>query len=269
MNYRNAWLVFQKDWAEVRQSKQLLIPIIALPLVIEVILPTMSIQVPALFGGMSLASQGGGLPLPPQFSSLASTMTSQQAFVYLMSTVIFAPFMLLVPLLVSSIISSDSFAGEKERKTIEGLLATPLSDTELLVGKILGALIPALAATWISGMIYMIVTDALDYPLFGYLILPNLFWIIILFGLAPTFALAAIGLSVIISSRVNGTREAQQLTGILVIPIIILMLGEISGVLTLGLAGLIGILFSVVALDYIVLRLGLRLFNRERIISKL
>jgi ABC-2 type transport system permease protein len=267
LNFRNAWLVFQKDWAEIRQSKQILVPIVVLPLVIVVVLPTMATQLPALFGGiMNNSSQ---TLLPSQFSSLSAHMDPKQSFVYIMATVIFAPFALLVPLLVSSIISSDSFAGEKERKTIEGLLATPLSDTELLVGKILGALLPALVATWGSATVYTIVTDTFDYPLFGYPILPNLLWIVILLGLAPAFAIAAIGLSVIISSRVNGSREAQQLTGILVIPIIILMLGEISGVVTLGVLGLVAILGGVVALDYAILRVGLRLFSRERIIAKL
>jgi ABC-2 type transport system permease protein len=196
-------------------------------------------------------------------------MNPKQSFVYMMATVVFAPFTLLVPLLVSSIISSDSFAGEKERKTIEGLLATPLSDTELLVGKILVALIPALAATWGAAAIYTIVTDLFDYQLFGYPILPNLIWIVILFGLAPAFAIAAIGLSVIISSRVNGAREAQQLSGILVIPIVILMIGEISGIVLVGVLAVLAILVGVVALDYVIIRVGLRLFNRERILSRL
>jgi ABC-2 type transport system permease protein len=260
--------VFKKDWSEIRSSSQILIPIIILPLVIVVILPTFAVQVPALFGGVSNDPGSQGM-FPSQFSAILGGMNSRQSFVYVMATVVFAPFTLLVPLLVSSIISSDSFAGEKERKTIEGLLATPLTDTELLVGKILAALIPALAATWGAAFIYTVVTDAFDYSLFGYPILPNPIWIVILLGLAPAFAIASIGLSVIISSRVNGAREAQQLSGILVIPIIILMLGEISGIVLIGMVALFAILAGVIALDYAILRIGLKLFNRERILSKL
>jgi ABC-2 type transport system permease protein len=265
----NAWLVFQKDWAEIKSSKQILIPIITLPLVIVVLLPTIAIQVPALSSGGAALTGSNGMVLPPQFSTLLSGMNLEQSFVYLMTTVVFAPFTLLVPLLVSSIISSDSFAGEKERKTVEGLLATPLSDTELLVGKILVALIPAMAATWGAAVIYIALTDLLDFPLFGYLLLPNLLWIAILFGLAPAFAIASIGLSVIISSRVNGAREAQQLSGILVIPIVILMIGEISGIVLIGLIAVLAILFGAIALDYVIMRIGLRLFNREKILSNL
>jgi ABC-2 type transport system permease protein len=266
LNPRNAWLVFQKDWSEIRQSKQILVPIIVLPLVIVVVLPTVAVQLPGTLAGSSSITQSA---LPQQFSSLTAGMGSKESFIYLMGTIVFAPFTLLVPLLVSSIISSDSFAGEKERKTIEGLLATPLSDSELLVGKILAALVPALVATWASAAIYSIVTDVIDYPLFGYAILPNSVWLVILFGLTPAFALASIGLSVIISSRVNGSREAQQLTGLLVIPIVILMIGEISGLLTVGILGLVGLLGAVAFLDYFVLQLGRKVFSRERLLSKI
>jgi ABC-2 type transport system permease protein len=277
LNLGHAWLVFQKDWSEIKSSKQILIPIIVLPLVIVVLLPTIAVQVPALFGGAASVagsqSTGGSDTtislFPSEFSKLLNGMSARQSFVYMMATVVFAPFTLLVPLLVSSIISSDSFAGEKERKTIEALLATPLSDTELLVGKILVALIPALTATWGAAAIYIVLTDLLDYPLFGYFILPNLLWIAMLLGLAPAFAIAAIGLSVIISSRVSGAREAQQLSGILVIPIVILMIGEISGIVLIGIEAILAILAGVVFLDYVILRVGLKLFNRERILSKL
>ena len=262
MKFENIWLVFQKDWQEIKQSKQILIPIIVLPLVIVVVLPTLAVQAPTALGGIPTNSSLSGLPA-------LGGMNDKQSFVYMMATVVFAPFTLLVPLLVSSIISSDSFAGEKERKTIEGLLATPLSDSELLVGKILAAFIPALVATWGSATLYALLTDILDYPLFGYPILPSPAWLVILLCLAPTFAIASSGLSVIISSRVSGSREAQQLSGLLVIPIVILMIGQISGVLLIGLSALVGLLIGVIALDYVILKAGLKLFNRERIISKL
>jgi ABC-2 type transport system permease protein len=113
-------LVFRKDWQEIRQSKQMLIPIIILPVVMVVVLPLVAIQVPVIL----ISGQGAGNPstsfsLPFEISSLTAGMTAKQAFVYSMSTVFFAPFTLLVPLIVSSIISADSFAGEKERKTVE------------------------------------------------------------------------------------------------------------------------------------------------------
>jgi ABC-type Na+ efflux pump permease subunit len=151
MNIHNAMLVFRKDWLEIKQSKQLLIPIFVLPIVMVVFLPVVAVQIPVLaFSGNGAGSFASTFSLPFEIAGLTAGMTAKQAFVYSMSTVFFAPFTMLVPLIVSSIISSDSFAGEKERKTVEALLATPLSDMELLFGKTLVSFLPAMAVTFLS-----------------------------------------------------------------------------------------------------------------------
>jgi ABC-2 type transport system permease protein len=264
-------MVFKKDWSEISQSKQMLIPIFVLPIMMVVALPVVAIQVPVLLS----SSQGNGsaiastFNLPFQISSLTQGMTEKQAFVYSMTTVFFAPFTMLVPLIVSSIISSDSFAGEKERKTVEALLATPIDDMELLFGKILASFIPAMLVTFLSFALYAGITDYLDYPLFGYPILPNMLWVLILVGIAPAFAIAATGLTVIVSTRVSGTREAQQISGLLVVPIVVLLFGQTSGILLLGFDTLIAVLIGMIIVDYIILGIGVKLFSRERILSKL
>ncbi len=133
-------LVFRKDWLEIKQSKQLLVPIFVLPILMVVALPLIAVQIPVLMisgSGAGNTPLSATLTLPFEISALTAGMTAKQAFVYSMSAVFFAPFTMLVPLIVSSIISSDSFAGEKERKTVEALLASPLSDMELLLGKTL------------------------------------------------------------------------------------------------------------------------------------
>lgn len=268
MKLEYAWLVFRKDWSEIRHSKQLIVPVILMPLVMVVILPIVAIQIPV---SMSTTSQYSSalLELPFQISSLTVGMTNVQAFVYTMATVFFAPFTMLVPLIVASIIASDSFAGEKERKTIEALLATPISDSEMLFGKILASFIPTMASTALAFVAYAAITDYLDFPIFGHLILPNLMWILIILGLAPTFAIAATGLTVIISVRVSGTREAQQLSGLLVIPIIGVMFAQTSGVMILGTASLVSLILIMCVVDYLIIRVGTRLFNREKILTKM
>ena len=270
MKIQNAMLVFRKDWLEIKQSKQMLIPIFVLPIVMVVFLPVVAVQIPVLaLSGNGAGSFSSSFSLPFEIAGMTAGMTAKQAFVYSMSTVFFAPFTMLVPLIVSSIISSDSFAGEKERKTVEALLATPLSDMELLFGKTLVSFIPAMIVTFLSFSIYAGITDYLDYPMFGYAILPNSLWVLILLGLAPAFAIAATGLTVIVSTRVSGTREAQQISGLLVIPIIALLFGQTTGALLLGMDTLIVLLAGMIVVDYVILRLGVRLFNRERILSKL
>ncbi len=140
---------------------------------------------------------------------------------------------------------------------------------ELLLGKTLASFVPVMLVTLLSFGIYAGITDYLDYPMFGYAILPNFIWILILVGIAPAFAIAATGMTVIVSTIVSGTREAQQISGLLVIPIIVLLFGQTTGVVLLGVNTLLIVLALMIVLDYFILRIGVRLFNRERILSKL
>ena len=181
----------------------------------------------------------------------------------------FAPFFLIIPVMASSVMGSDSFAGERERKTIEALLATPISDSELLLGKILVSFIPAMLVTFVSFGVYATIVDALTVGMFnGMLLLPNVNFLIMIFGVAPTIALCSIGLTVIISAKVKGFKEAQQISVVLLLPVLGLVFAQISGVLVLGplvLAALIGVLAIV---DVAVFYVGVKIFRREEILSK-
>src|SRR4030042_6106143 len=109
-------------------------------------------------------------------------MTTQQVLIYIMTLYFFAALFLTMPVMASSVIASDSFAGEKERKTIEALLATPISDGELFLGKVLVSFIPAMIVTIASFISYSIVVDVSTFALFnGTLLLSTLEWLITIF----------------------------------------------------------------------------------------
>jgi ABC-type Na+ efflux pump permease subunit len=130
--------------------------------------------------------------LPSDVQAQLANFTPDQIMVYIMSVYFFAPFFLIIPIMASSVMGSDSFAGEKERKTIEALLATPLTDGELLMGKILVSLIPALAVTFVSFAIYAVIIDVATFSMFGgMLLIPNMVWLIMIFGVTPTLPYAA------------------------------------------------------------------------------
>ncbi len=265
-------LVFKKDYREVSRNWQVILPIVVVPLMFSVLLPVIVVVIPSLVAmpGSSLGIEEMIRNLPSSIKDQLVGMTEQQILVYVMSLYFFAPFFLIIPLMASSVISSDSFAGEKERKTIEALLATPLSDSELFLGKILVSFIPSMIVTVVSFIIYSAVTDLSSfYVLDGRLLLPNLVWIMLIFGLAPAVALAGIGLTVMISAKVKGFREAQQISAILLVPILALVFGQVTGAIIFGptvVAVLVG-MFAVI--DLIVFYLGVKLFKREEILSKL
>lgn len=272
MNLHNVWLVFRKDWREIKRNRQVLTPILIIPILVSVLLPVVIVSIPNFSPSttFSTANLESFLKnLPANVINEINGMTAQQSTIHLLVLYFLAPIFLIVPIMASSVIASDSFAGEKERKTIEALLATPLTDAELFLGKILVAFIPAIIITFASFAIYSTVVDFLTFDIFnGILLMPNQIWITMIFGLAPAIALTSIGLTVTISAKVKGFREAQQISVILLAPILGLVFGQISGALFLGdtvLYTLIGI-FGLV--DVIVFYIGIKVFQREEILSK-
>ena len=266
------FLVFWKDWTEVRRNWQVVLPIVVLPLVFAVFIPAVFFLAT---GSVSGSTSSGGfdtlirnLPLSEQ-TDLAG-MTATQRMIYVMVLYFFAPFFLIIPIMASSVIASDSFAGEKERKTIEGLLATPLTDSELILGKILVSFIPSVIVTIVAFAAYSTSVDVLGYSLFGgRLLLPNINWLMLVLGLAPIVSLMAIGLTVIVSARVRGFREAQQISALLILPVLVLLFAQAAGLMIFGpiVILLLMVLFAVV--DIVVFRVGLGLFRREEIISRI
>jgi ABC-2 type transport system permease protein len=207
--------------------------------------------------------------LPANIQSEIAGMTAQQILVYILALYLFAPFFLIIPLMASSVIASDSFAGEKERKTIEALLATPISDSELFLGKVLVSFIPSMIVTFASFAIYSIVVDITALTIFnGRLLLPNAAWLSLIFGLAPTVALASVGLTVIISAKVKGFREAQQISVILLVPILALVFGQASGAIIIGPLMVAALIGAFALLDLLVFYIGIKMFKREEILSK-
>jgi len=266
-------LVFRKDWCEIKRNWQIFFPIVVVPFLISVLLPTLIIVTPSLssISGPPMENSTAMMRnLPSQVRDELVGMNAWQALVYVMSLYFFAPFFLIIPLMASSVIASDSFAGEKERKTIEAILATPISDSELLLGKMLVSFIPSMIVTAASFAIYTTVIDVFSFEIFdGRLLLPNPVWLMLIFGVAPTIALAGIGLTVMISARVKGVREAQQISSILLLPILMLVLGQISGAIFLGPTVVAILIAAFVVVDLIVFYIGLRSFKREEILPRL
>lgn len=273
MRIEKAVLVFKKDWVEVRRNWQVILPIVVVPLMVSVFLPVVLTLIPSLAPEQEVSLDGFQelmQNLPSHIQERLAGMTVSQVMIYLMAVYFFAPFFLLIPLMASSVIASDSFAGEKERKTIEALLATPISDGELFFGKMLVSFIPSMIVTFVSFAVYTIVFDVMAYGIFnGMFILPTIDWILLIFGLAPTVALASIGLTVMISGKVKGFREAQQISVVLLIPILAMVFGQITGAIIFGPLVILVLICVFLLIDFVVFKLGLKLFKREEILSKL
>ena len=98
--------------------------------------------------------------------------------------------------------------------------------------------------------------------------MPNALWLTMILGLAPEIALTRIGLTVAISSKVKGFRETQQISVILLAPILGLVVDQISGTLFLGPIVFFALIGAFEAADIFVFYVSVKVFKREEILSK-
>jgi len=265
-------LVFSKDWLEIRRNRQILFPLLVIPLIFAIMLPLMAItsttSVPPQASSYGLQTLVKTLPV--HLKDEIAGMTGRQAIMYMLSVYLFAPVFLIIPVMASSIIASDSFAGEKERRTVEALLATPLSDGEMLLGKMLVSFVPAIVVTAAAFFVYSVTIDQFTLGLFdGRLLFPNNTWLMMIFGLAPTLAFADIALTVIISARAKGVREAQQISALFLVPMIGIVIGQVSGALLLD-PWLVNVMTTVlIVIDIVVFAACTKAFGRDHMLARL
>ena len=179
----------------------------------------------------------------------------------------FSLLLLLVPIVSATALATHAVIGEKQSKALEPLLATPISTLELLAAKTLTPFLFALALTWGAAAIEVLGAVAIGEPGVWRAILgPRLF---IMFGvLGPLVVLASLQVSVIVSSRSSDPRSAQQLTALLILPITVIFVAQLMGLLVVGPRALVLGALGCLALNAVLLWVGVRVFQRETILTR-
>ena len=186
-----------------------------------------------------------------------------QAFIFQQFLVL----LVLSPVAASMSSAAFSIIGEKQARTLEPLLATPISTTELLSAKILGAFVPGAGLTLGTFAVYLAGTAMLASPgVYRALLTPASLAVVFLVG--PLASLLALQMAVCVSSRVNDARSAQQIGALVILPIAGLLIAQVVGsiVLTAWLA--LGIAAALAVLNVFVLRIAVVLFDRESILTR-
>ena len=269
MNLRAVRAIVRKDLSVVLQSKAVLLPLIIVPAVMLLVLPLLASFAPQYVNVPGANDLGALLErMPESFAQRFAGLDETQSVVVLLLVYLFAPLYLIVPLMVASVIAADAFAGEKERRTLEALLFTPTTDRELLLGKLLSGFVPALAVAWGGFVVYAVVANAAAWPVMGRVFFPTGMWWVLALWVAPAVAAVGLGATVLVSARVNTFQEAYQIGGVVVLPIIVLLIGQATGVLvfSLALVVLLGAFFWAAAAALLVF--GARGFRRGDVLSR-
>jgi hypothetical protein len=147
-------------------------------------------------------------------------------------------------------------------------LATPTTDGELLLGKSLATFLPTIGVTYIGAAIFITIMDVWSYIKFGLFLLPNADLALILGLMAPLACILSVEANIIISSRVNDIRAAQQLGTLVVLPLILLLVFSVQ-ITTIPISLLALIVSAVLAVaDIALFSLSKATFQREEILTK-
>jgi ABC-type Na+ efflux pump permease subunit len=260
MDLRKSYAIMSNDISEVFSSKAIYMPMIAVPAFFAVMLPVLTYYI-SIYNLSGLAAH-----LVGSAADLVSGIgPNGQRFMAYFSIYVLGPIFMTMPIFTASVIAADSFAGEKERKTSEAILSTPVTTIELLVGKIAASFIPAVLLTLVVFAIYGSMINYLSMKAFGTYLLPTLSWLLMIL-LAPFLSLAAIGIVVLVSAHVQGIKEAQQISSLLILPVMLLPFASIFGVADLSPGFFAETMAVLTLIDISVIYVGIRSFRKEAIL---
>jgi ABC-type Na+ efflux pump permease subunit len=270
MNWRKIRMITWKDLLEVKQNKSVVISMALVPLLLMVIMPLAMLVISSQAGSADAFNdpdiQMMFERMPASIGTMLAGMNDTQMSIAMILGFLFAPMFLILPLMLSASVAAESFAGERERKTLEALLYTPATDAELFIGKSLAAFIPAVLVAWLSFVLYTLVLNIAGWPIFGYIWFPLPSWYPLVFWVTPAFAALGVGATVLISSRVQTFMGAYQTSGSLVLLVLGLFVGQASGVVYLeGYVGMIlGLIIWLVA--GVLFFIAIQQFNRKKLL---
>jgi ABC-2 type transport system permease protein len=267
VNRRAIGAIVRRDLAVVGRSKAVMIPLIVMPVIFVLVLPVLAGLIARIdFPPGDLADLLESVP-PEIVRDLPASPGARLAGLVL--GYLLPPMTLVVPLIVAQVIATDAVAGERERGTLEGLLLAPVNDRDLLVAKLLVALIPAYAVLFGGALVYGIVADVMLWPSIGELFLPRVNWLLLVLWLGPALSGAALALSLVISARTRTIQGAQQIAGVSILPLVFLIVGQFSGLVFLSpiLVVVVGVVLWGLALLFV--WIGSRSLARERLGSRL
>jgi len=254
--------IMLKEWAEVFKNRAVLFSIIFIPMLFTA-LPLILLYTTRSPDVASLGEQ-----VPPQFLRLCPPGLSggECMQVYIISQ--FMLLFMLTPLMIPVNIAAYSIVGEKAARSLEPLLATPITTTELLAGKNLAATTPAVLATWLSFAIYALGAKVLGTSSRVLSAIFDPMWLTAVFVAGPLLAILSVNFCLMVSSRVNDPRVAEQLSAAVMMPLLLLFFGQIVGLIFLSRRLVLILCLVLTVVDALLVYLAVQLFQRETILTR-
>ncbi|MDA4112432.1 MAG: ABC transporter permease [Thaumarchaeota archaeon] len=246
MRLSKSWIIASKDFKMFLKKKNIIYSAFVVPLLASIFLPIVIYYI---------EQQNGGSGIPP------SELT------YLLPALTF--FYLILAGLIPTTIASYSIIGEKVEKSFERLLATPTTDSEILLGKGISSFLPPMGAILVGAAIYMVLMDVVTHGTLGYYFFPNWNAAVVFFLAVPLATVMSVEWNVIVSARVSDVRVAQQIGMLLVLPFAGVYIGGELGIVPLDNTSVLLIIAAILlVVDLLLLYVARATFRREEILTK-
>jgi ABC-2 type transport system permease protein len=231
------WTVARTDLRQLLESRDFWVPMALLGVFFFVLVPGFLLVVIEGMGNVGAVQQvSQALELLPKSAQAAvpAGADASSKVQYVLAVYLFAPIAVVVPLTISSAIGASTIVGERERGTGEFLAHSPADTREIYLGKLVASIIPGYLTTAVGFGVYSLIVNLVVGPDVGGWFFPTASWWLLIAWVLPPFLAISLSLVLRLSARVKSTAAAQQATGLVTLPLIIIAYGQSTGALATG-----------------------------------
>jgi ABC-type transport system involved in multi-copper enzyme maturation permease subunit len=262
--------ITRTDLRQLWQSPDFWVPMVVLAAFFFVLSPLSLLWGIVHLGNISAVNKvSTALDLLPQHAASAvKGVGAADRTSYALAVYLFAPLAVIVPMTISTAIGANTLVGERERGTGEFLANSPASEREIYLGKLLASLVPGYLTTLVGFACYSVMVNLVVGPRVGGWFFPTAAWWVMMLWVLPPFLAIALSVVLRLSARVKSAAAAQQSSGLVTLPLIIVSYGQASGVL-LGASRWSGVILGAVAWVVAIAGLarGARAVTRARLLG--
>jgi ABC-type Na+ efflux pump permease subunit len=218
---------------QLRQSPDFWLPMLILAGLFFVVIPTFLLfAITHVHNDAVVAKVATSLDvLPPRAKAAIHGFSPAGRTSYALAVYLFAPLAVIVPMTISTAVGANALVGEKERGTGEFLAHSPATEREIYLGKLLASLVPGYVTTILGFGIYSLIVNLIVGPQVGGWFFPTTDWWLLMFWVVPPFLAITLCVVLRLSARVRSGAAAQQASGLVTLPLIVIAYAQSSGIL--------------------------------------
>lgn len=266
---RSVLLLFlAREWTDTRRNARVLPLYLIMPLVAVALPVLLALMAPHMVRDLQQRADPSttallhGLTRLPEFSGLSP---GEGLARYLLRAT--AGMFLLMPIAIASTAAAFSIVGEKQQRTLEPILATPITDRQLLLGKLLACAGPTVLVTWAAGLAAIVIVNIVFASRGMATPLPDRFWTVVLLFLAPALAAAVALVTMRLSAKSSDPQATVQTSALAVLPVFMLLVAVFGRLLTVSFPALLAATGLMLLIDLALFRMNVIRFRREEILT--